>query len=87
MVLPPDPAAHYRADFVYLNKDGHLVVEDAKGFRRKECLLKRKLTLLVHGTRIKETVPMKRMPRKRVYPAKKEGLSTRERISTDKRLR
>jgi Protein of unknown function (DUF1064) len=66
-------AAYYRADFVYFDKEGHLVVEDAKGFRTKEYLLKRKLMLLVHGIRIKETAPMKRMPRKRFYRTKKKG--------------
>jgi hypothetical protein len=66
--------AYYRADFVYLDKEGHLVVEDTKGFRTKEYLLKRKLMLLVHGIRIKETVaPLKRSPRKRFYRPKKKG--------------
>ncbi len=66
MVIPKqdgENAAYYRADFVYLDKDCHLVVEDAKGFRTKEYLLKRKLMLLVHGIRIKETFPSKRRAR------------------------
>ena len=33
----------YRADFVVLYPDGHYEVEDAKGMRTKEYLLKRKL--------------------------------------------
>ena len=48
-------------------------MEDAKGFRTKEYLLKRKLMLLVHGIRIKETAPLKRSPRKRFYRPKKKG--------------
>lgn len=43
----------YRADFVYL-KNGRLVVEDTKGFRTKEYVIKRKLMLHVHGIRIQE---------------------------------
>ena len=45
----------YIADFVY--KDLHLnetVVEDTKGFRTKDYIIKRKLMLYVHGIRIKE---------------------------------
>lgn len=44
----------YRADFVYTDKDGSQVVEDTKGFKTKEYLLKRKLMLWVHGIKIKE---------------------------------
>jgi hypothetical protein len=65
-----ESAAYYRADFVYLDKEGLLVVEDAKGFRTKEYLLKRKLMLLVHGIRIKETVPPKRTSRRRSFKRK-----------------
>lgn len=43
----------YIADFVY-KKDGELIVEDTKGFRTKEYIIKRKLMLFVHGIRIKE---------------------------------
>lgn len=43
----------YIADFVY-NEDGKDVVEDVKGVRTKEYLIKRKLMLWVHGIRIKE---------------------------------
>lgn len=44
----------YYADFVY-ERDGVTVVEDTKGFRTPEYRLKRKLMLLVHGIRIKES--------------------------------
>ena len=42
----------YRADFVY-EQDGE-IVEDVKGLRTKEYIIKRKLMLWVHGIRIKE---------------------------------
>ena len=45
---------NYKADFVYI-EDGHVVVEDTKGFRTDEYKIKRKLMLWVHGIRIKET--------------------------------
>lgn len=47
-------ACHYIADFVYIDKDGELVVEDTKGFRTKEYRIKKKLLLYVHGIQIKE---------------------------------
>lgn len=43
----------YIADFVYL-ENGKLVVEDTKGMRTKEYIVKRKLMLYVHGIRIME---------------------------------
>ena len=43
----------YIADFVY-QKDGETVVEDTKGFRTKDYIIKRKLMLYVHGIRIRE---------------------------------
>lgn len=43
----------YIADFVYW-KNGALVVEDTKGFRTTEYVIKRKLMLWVHGIRIVE---------------------------------
>lgn len=46
-------ACHYIADFVYM-ADGHRVVEDTKGFRTPDYIIKRKLMLHVHGIRIKE---------------------------------
>lgn len=45
----------YIADFVYTdNETGQTVVEDTKGVRTKEYIIKRKLMLAVHGIRIKE---------------------------------
>lgn len=43
----------YVADFVYW-KNGILVVEDTKGFRTKDYIIKRKMMLWVHGIRIVE---------------------------------
>lgn len=48
-------AVHYIADFVYTdNETGQTVVEDTKGFRTPEYIIKRKLMLQVHGITIKE---------------------------------
>lgn len=44
----------YVADFVYKDKDGNEIVEDSKGFRTKEYVIKRKLMLWFHGIRIRE---------------------------------
>lgn len=43
----------YKADFVYA-KDGKTVVEDVKGMRTKEYVIKRKLMLKEHSIRITE---------------------------------
>lgn len=43
----------YYADFVY-SKDGSTIVEDTKGVRTPEYIIKRKLMLMVHGITIKE---------------------------------
>ena len=43
----------YMADFVY-QENGKIIVEDTKGFRTKDYIIKRKLMLHVHGIRIKE---------------------------------
>ena len=43
----------YKADFVY-EEDGKTVVEDVKGFRTKEYIIKRKLMLYQYGIRIRE---------------------------------
>lgn len=45
----------YIADFVYTDKAGQTVVEDCKGLRTKEYIIKRKLMLHEYGVRIKET--------------------------------
>nr|DAH93039.1 MAG TPA: Endonuclease [Caudoviricetes sp.] len=52
----------YRADFVYLERQKspeaaeawQTVVEDAKGVKTKEYIIKRKLMLYVHGIKIRE---------------------------------
>lgn len=44
----------YIADFVYTDKNGNVVVEDAKGMRTKEYIIKRKLMLYMRKIRIKE---------------------------------
>lgn len=45
----------YIADFVYYDfTHGKTVVEDAKGYKTKEYIIKRKLMLYVHGIRINE---------------------------------
>lgn len=47
-------SCRYVADFVY-EQDGRTVVEDCKGFRTPEYIIKRKLMLWVHGIRLLET--------------------------------
>ena len=44
---------NYIADFVYY-ENGKKIVEDTKGVRTSEYVIKRKLMLWVHGIRIKE---------------------------------
>lgn len=45
----------YKADFVYIdNETGQQVVEDTKGMRTTDYIIKRKLMLYVHGIKIKE---------------------------------
>lgn len=44
----------YIADFVYEDKDGRLVVEDTKGVKTKDYIIKRKLMCYVHGIRVRE---------------------------------
>lgn len=48
-----EKAVTYKADFVY-TENGELVVEDTKGMRTTEYIIKRKLMLYVHGIRIRE---------------------------------
>ena len=43
----------YVADFVY-EEDGKTVVEDTKGMKTKDYIIKRKLMLYTHGIRIRE---------------------------------
>lgn len=47
-------AVDYIADFVYV-KDGKEIVEDCKGYRTPEYIIKRKLMLYLKGIRIYET--------------------------------
>lgn len=44
----------YIADFVYENEKGRVVVEDTKGMKTKDYILKRKMMLYFHGIRIQE---------------------------------
>ncbi|NLB89990.1 MAG: DUF1064 domain-containing protein [Clostridiales bacterium] len=43
----------YTADFVYIEQ-GERVVEDSKGHKTRDYVIKRKLMLQVHGVRIQE---------------------------------
>lgn len=45
---------HYRADFTYKDRHGHLIVEDVKGAVTPEFRMKRKLMLHVFGIEIQE---------------------------------
>lgn len=48
-------AVTYIADFVYVdNTTGETIVEDTKGFRTTDYIIKRKLMLWVHGIKIRE---------------------------------
>lgn len=44
---------NYIADFIY-EENGKKVVEDTKGVKTKDYIIKRKLMLYIHGIRIKE---------------------------------
>ena len=46
-------AVKYIADFVY-EQDGKIVVEDTKGFRTPEYIIKRKMMLFFYGIEIRE---------------------------------
>ena len=46
-------ACNYNADFTYIENE-ELIVEDAKGYRTPEYIIKRKLMLYTHGIRIRE---------------------------------
>ena len=43
----------YTADFVYM-ENGHKVVEDVKGVKTRDYILRRKMMLYFHGIRIRE---------------------------------
>ena len=44
----------YIADFIY-KKNGETIVEDTKGFKTPEYIIKKKLMLFIHGIVITET--------------------------------
>lgn len=47
-------ACVYVADFVYKDGTGKTIVEDTKGVKTKDYIIKRKLMLYIHGIKIKE---------------------------------
>lgn len=47
-------ACHYICDFRYRDAAGNLVVEDSKGFKTPDYIIKRKLMLKVHGIKVQE---------------------------------
>lgn len=49
-----EQAVIYIADFVYKDHNGKTVVEDTKGVRTKDYIIKRKLMLHVHGIKVQE---------------------------------
>lgn len=67
--------ATYAADFVYIEAaSGSEIVEDVKGKRTKEYILKRKLMLAIHGITISEYPPKRRKKsRRKASPAKGAG--------------
>ena len=52
-LIPAERGVSYIADFTYL-KNGELVVEDAKGYKTAEYIIKRKLMRWIHKVVIKE---------------------------------
>lgn len=46
-------ACTYKADFVY-KENGETVVEDTKGYRTPDYIIKRKLMLYIHGIKVRE---------------------------------
>lgn len=44
----------YIADFTYRDVEGNLIVEDTKGVRTQDYIIKRKLMLERHGIRVRE---------------------------------
>ena len=48
-----EKSVKYVADFVY-KENGKYIVEDTKGFKTKDYILKRKMMLYFHGIKIKE---------------------------------
>ena len=50
-----EKSCQYIADFTYVDRGGNYIVEDVKGKKTKEYIIKKKLMLYFHGVRIKET--------------------------------
>lgn len=48
-------AVTYTADFVYRDKAGNEIVEDSKGFKTQQYIIRRKLMLWVHGIKVTES--------------------------------
>lgn len=49
-----EKAVFYIADFAYIDENGDQIVEDTKGYKTKDYIIKRKLMLYLRGIRIKE---------------------------------
>lgn len=47
-------AVTYTADFRYKDKQGKIHIEDSKGFKTQQYIIRRKLMRWVHGIRIEE---------------------------------
>ena len=47
-------ACTYTADFVYRDKTGREIVEDSKGMKTQQYIIRRKLMLQVHGIEVRE---------------------------------
>lgn len=47
-------AVTYTADFVYRDNAGKEIVEDAKGVKTQQYIIRRKLLLYVHGIEVRE---------------------------------
>ena len=68
-------AANYIADFVYEDAQGVTVVEDTKGFRTRDFILKRKLMLYVYGIKVQEVTLDERKKHKKEHGKKQICLS------------
>lgn len=51
---PGERAVTYTCDFRY-REGGQLVVEDSKGFKTQQYIIRRKLMLFRHGIKVRET--------------------------------
>lgn len=49
-----EKAVYYIADFVYKEKDGAVIVEDTKGYKTKDYIIKRKIMFDRYRIRIRE---------------------------------